>query len=111
MEQGPEQQDVTDTPLPPHLQPIADRYGRDLFDAALRIAALTSGLDYLLGRTRSIPALVHFHRVVDSIAKGLADLNNELIAAKGWHLTDVVECIGEIGKAQREDAPRIVVPN
>lgn len=100
-----------DERLSPQLQLVVERYGRDLFDAALRIAALTAGIDYLLGRTRSVPSLVRFHAVVDSVAKGLADLNNELIAAKGWHLTDVVECISEIGKAQREGAPRIVVPN
>lgn len=95
-------------PVQPALQPIADRYGRDLFDAALRIAAMTAALDYLLGRTRSRPQLVHLHAPVDSIARGLADLNNELIRAKGWHLEDVVECIGEIGKALKDEAPRIV---
>lgn len=97
----------------PELQAICDRYGRDLFDCALRIAGLTAAIDYLLSRTRRIPALTHMHPMVNAIAKGLADLNNALIEAKGWHLVDVTDCIGEIGKAQRviaEDGPRIVLP-
>lgn len=104
MQQGQEQQGVTEA-LPAHLQPIADRYGRDLFDAALRIAGMTSALDYLLGSSKKFPQLAQFHALIDAVTKGLADLNNELIAAKGWHLVDVVECAsGRSGRRRRPAA-------
>lgn len=90
--------------LLPELQPIADRYGLDLFHAAMRIASLTAACDQLLHRTRTT---THLHNLVTVVTATLGDLNNALIEAKGWHLDDVVECIHEIGKARREAAPRI----
>lgn len=95
-------------PLVPHLQPIADRYGRDLFDAALRIASLTSALDQLAHRTRTSETM---QGLVMVIMSSLGDLNTELIAAKGWHLDDVVECIKEIGEAREAQRPKIVRPS
>lgn len=100
-------------PLPRELQAVADRYGRDLFDAALCIAGLTAAIDFMLSQSRRHPHLARLHPMIDAIAKGLADLSNALIEAKGWHLVDVTDCIGEIGKAQRviaEDGPRVIVP-
>lgn len=108
---NPEKTEIAQEPLPEHLAAIGERYGRDLFDAALRIAGMSVALDYLLVRTRKFPGLAHLHPMVDAIAKGLADLNNDLISAKGWHLEDVTDCIAEIGKAQQDRAPRIVRPH
>lgn len=95
-------------PLRPELQPIAERYGRDLFDAALRLASLTAAVDQLLHRTRTSP---HLHGLVNVIMAALGDLNSDLITAKGWHLNDLADCIAEIGKAGREAGPRIEVPH
>lgn len=92
--------------LKPELQAIADKYGRDLFDAALRLASLTAAIDQLLSRTRTSQ---HLHSLVNIVMASIGDLNVDLIEAKGWHLVDVSECIAEIAKLKRDEAPRIVV--
>lgn len=92
--------------LRPELQPIAEKYGRELFDTALRIASFTAALDQLLHRTRTSATL---HALVNVVVASAGDLNMAVIEAKGWELDNVMACIEEIGQAHRNSAPRIKV--
>lgn len=96
----------TEKPLPPAMQVIADRYGMDLFNAALRLASMNVAVDELLRRTQTSDRL---HMFVNVIMAGLGDLSADLIEAKGWHLADVSACIADIADCHRQEAPRIVV--
>lgn len=97
-----------DDPLPVHLQPIADRYGMDLFNAALRLSSLTVAIDELLKSTKTGGRQ---HAYVNVCMAAFGDLNIALIEAKGWQLSDVSDCITEIGKSSRDSQPRIALVN
>lgn len=82
----------------PELKPIAERYGRDMLDFAVRVAGANSALDALLVATRHNLAL-------RSRTAALLDAQGyfcgEFAKLKGWNWPRITECIQDIARAAK----------
>lgn len=82
--------------LRPELKPIAERYGREMLDFAVRVAGANTVLDWL-----QVYSLTHskVKPQVMLLMDAQSHFCNLIMASKGWKWDDLIGCMTDISRA------------
>lgn len=83
--------------FPPELRTVAQRYGVEMLNFCIVVAGTNRAIDQMLGFGERFDALGPPSMVV---LDNMSTLCNVILMMKGWQMDQVVECIGDIGRAQ-----------
>lgn len=93
--------------LPEELQPIAERYGRELFATVMNVNSANAQLAILHQWAQGNHSA---SAAVRTLATNLNQLAQAFLATKGWPPERVAEAAGELQLAASRAGNRIIVP-